>query len=133
MANITLKNVKKSYGDNPVVHGVDAEIADGEFIVIVGPSGCGKSTLLRMIAGLEIITDGEVSIAGRVSSCSYRGWVEPSGLHARLRCHHESKLRTHVVHAGVAPTARVFIPCRVRAMARGPRRVGGVLQPVRGI
>ena len=66
MANITLKNVKKSYGNTPVVHGVDAEIADGEFIVIVGPSGCGKSTLLRMIAGLEIITDGEVSISGRV-------------------------------------------------------------------
>jgi sn-glycerol 3-phosphate transport system ATP-binding protein len=66
MANITLKNVKKSYGNNAVVHGVDAEIADGEFIVIVGPSGCGKSTLLRMIAGLEIITDGEVSISGRV-------------------------------------------------------------------
>jgi len=66
MASITLKNVKKSYGNNAVVHGVDAEIADGEFIVIVGPSGCGKSTLLRMIAGLEIISEGEVSIGGRV-------------------------------------------------------------------
>ncbi len=66
MANITLKNVKKSYGKLAVVHGVDAEIADGEFIVIVGPSGCGKSTLLRMIAGLEIITDGEVWIGGKL-------------------------------------------------------------------
>ncbi len=66
MANITLTNVKKSYGNNPVVHGVSAEIADGEFIVIVGPSGCGKSTLLRMIAGLEAITAGEVAIGGRV-------------------------------------------------------------------
>jgi sn-glycerol 3-phosphate transport system ATP-binding protein len=66
MANITLKDVKKSYGSNAVVHGVNAEIADGEFIVIVGPSGCGKSTLLRMIAGLEAITSGEVSIGGRV-------------------------------------------------------------------
>ena len=66
MANITLKNVKKSYGNNAVVHGVDVDIADGEFIVIVGPSGCGKSTLLRMIAGLEEITDGEVSIGSRV-------------------------------------------------------------------
>ncbi len=64
MANITLKGVKKSYGKLAVVHGVDAEIADGEFIVIVGPSGCGKSTLLRMIAGLEIITAGEVWIGG---------------------------------------------------------------------
>ena len=66
MANITLKGVKKSYGNNAVVHGVDVDIADGEFIVIVGPSGCGKSTLLRMIAGLEVITAGEVSIGGKV-------------------------------------------------------------------
>ena len=66
MAAITLNAVKKSYGKNAVVHGVDIEIADGEFIVIVGPSGCGKSTLLRMIAGLEEITGGEVSIGGKV-------------------------------------------------------------------
>ncbi|MCY7389481.1 MAG: sn-glycerol-3-phosphate import ATP-binding protein UgpC [Burkholderiales bacterium] len=66
MANITLKGVKKSYGKNAVVHGVDVDIADGEFIVIVGPSGCGKSTLLRMIAGLEIISGGEISIGGKV-------------------------------------------------------------------
>jgi sn-glycerol 3-phosphate transport system ATP-binding protein len=66
MAEIKLSGVKKSYGNNAVVHGVDADIADGEFIVIVGPSGCGKSTLLRMIAGLEVITDGEISIGGRV-------------------------------------------------------------------
>ncbi|HJV62291.1 MAG TPA: sn-glycerol-3-phosphate import ATP-binding protein UgpC, partial [Albitalea sp.] len=51
---------------NQVIHGVSAEIPDGEFIVIVGPSGCGKSTLLRMVAGLEEITEGEISIAGRV-------------------------------------------------------------------
>ncbi|MBL8510265.1 MAG: sn-glycerol-3-phosphate import ATP-binding protein UgpC [Betaproteobacteria bacterium] len=66
MANITLSNVKKSYGNHPVVHGVDAHINDGEFIVIVGPSGCGKSTLLRMIAGLETITAGDISIGDRV-------------------------------------------------------------------
>ena len=66
MANITLKGVKKSYGSNAVVHGVDVTIADGEFIVIVGPSGCGKSTLLRMIAGLEVITAGEVLIGDKV-------------------------------------------------------------------
>jgi ABC-type sugar transport system ATPase subunit len=56
MAEISLSNVKKSYGDNEVIHGVSVDIADGEFVVIVGPSGCGKSTLLRMIAGLEVIT-----------------------------------------------------------------------------
>ena len=56
MAEIRLAGVRKSYGKTEVIHGVDVEIADGEFIVIVGPSGCGKSTLLRMIAGLETIT-----------------------------------------------------------------------------
>ena len=66
MAPVTLHHVKKNYGDAPVIHGVDIEIADGEFVVLVGPSGCGKSTLLRMIAGLETITDGEVSIGSRV-------------------------------------------------------------------
>ncbi len=67
MAEIVLKGVKKSYVKGvPVIHGVDATIADGEFIVIVGPSGCGKSTVLRMIAGLETITEGEISIGGRV-------------------------------------------------------------------
>ena len=67
MAEIVLRDVKKSYTKTlQVIHGVTATIADGEFIVIVGPSGCGKSTLLRMVAGLETITEGEVSIAGRV-------------------------------------------------------------------
>ena len=70
MASISLRNVVKRYGTgakaNPVIHGVSAEIADGEFIVIVGPSGCGKSTLLRMVAGLEEISGGEIAISGRV-------------------------------------------------------------------
>jgi sn-glycerol 3-phosphate transport system ATP-binding protein len=70
MAAITLHNIVKRYGKvpkaNQVIHGVDAEFNDGEFIVIVGPSGCGKSTLLRMIAGLEEITEGTVSIGGKV-------------------------------------------------------------------
>ena len=70
MASITLRNVVKRYGTgktaNQVIHGVNDDIADGEFIVIVGPSGCGKSTLLRMVAGLEEISDGEISIGPRV-------------------------------------------------------------------
>jgi len=65
MAEIRLAGVRKTYDRLEVVHGVDASIADGEFIVIVGPSGCGKSTVLRMIAGLEQITAGEIAIAGR--------------------------------------------------------------------
>ena len=66
MAGLSLRGVTKSFGDVEVVHGVDLEIADREFIVFVGPSGCGKSTLLRMIAGLEDISAGEISIDGRV-------------------------------------------------------------------
>ena len=70
MGSITLSKVEKTYGHGAqavkVIHGVDAVIADREFVVIVGPSGCGKSTLLRMVAGLEEITGGEISIAGKV-------------------------------------------------------------------
>ena len=77
MAAISLRKVVKRYGHgpkaNPVIHGVDAEIGDGEFVVIVGPSGCGKSTLLRMVAGLEDISEGEIAIGGRVVN-----QVEPS-------------------------------------------------------
>jgi sn-glycerol 3-phosphate transport system ATP-binding protein len=64
MATVTLRNVRKSFGRTEVIHGVDIDVADGEFIVIVGPSGCGKSTLLRMVAGLETVTGGEVLIDG---------------------------------------------------------------------
>ena len=64
MASIGISGVRKSYAHFAVLHGVDLEIADGEFVVLVGPSGCGKSTLLRMIAGLEDITEGDISIAG---------------------------------------------------------------------
>jgi sn-glycerol 3-phosphate transport system ATP-binding protein len=70
MASISLRNVVKKYGKGKqelqVIHGVNAEIADREFIVIVGPSGCGKSTLLRMVAGLEEISGGEIAIGARV-------------------------------------------------------------------
>ncbi|HSC00701.1 MAG TPA: sn-glycerol-3-phosphate import ATP-binding protein UgpC [Burkholderiaceae bacterium] len=70
MGAISIRNVIKRYGVGPkanqVIHGVNAEIEDGEFVVIVGPSGCGKSTLLRMVAGLEEISGGEIAIAGRV-------------------------------------------------------------------
>ena len=66
MAEINIRRVEKSYGETRVVHGVDLDIRDGEFVVILGPSGCGKSTLLRMIAGLEAISGGEIAIGGRV-------------------------------------------------------------------
>ncbi len=66
MADVTLKGVRKSYGNLEVVHGVDLGIKSGEFVVFVGPSGCGKSTLLRMIAGLEPISGGEIAIDGKI-------------------------------------------------------------------
>jgi multiple sugar transport system ATP-binding protein len=65
MAGVTLRNVKKSFGDVQIIKGVDLDIADEEFVVFVGPSGCGKSTLLRMIAGLEDITSGDLKIGGK--------------------------------------------------------------------
>ena len=66
MTGVTLKEIRKSYGQVKVLHGIDLEIDQGEFVVFVGPSGCGKSTLLRMIAGLETVTSGEMSIDGEV-------------------------------------------------------------------
>ena len=65
MSGVKLKDVIKRYGDVQVIHGVDLEIADGEFCVFVGPSGCGKSTLLRMVAGLEDTTEGSINIGSR--------------------------------------------------------------------
>ncbi len=66
MAKVEFHSVSKSFGTVTVVHGIDMNVADGEFIVIVGPSGCGKSTVLRMVAGLEAITGGEIVIGERV-------------------------------------------------------------------
>jgi len=66
MADVNLRQVKKSYGNLNILHGIDLDIKSGEFIVFVGPSGCGKSTLLRSIAGLEEITSGELKIDGDV-------------------------------------------------------------------
>jgi multiple sugar transport system ATP-binding protein len=66
MAKVTIREARKAYGSVPVIHGIDVDIADGEFVVLVGPSGCGKSTLLRMIAGLESISGGTIAIGEKV-------------------------------------------------------------------
>ncbi|MEO9895744.1 MAG: sn-glycerol-3-phosphate ABC transporter ATP-binding protein UgpC [Paracoccaceae bacterium] len=65
MASVTIADLKKSYGNLEVLHGINLDIEDGKFVVLLGPSGCGKSTLLRMIAGLESISSGDVNIADR--------------------------------------------------------------------
>jgi energy-coupling factor transporter ATP-binding protein EcfA2 len=92
MAALQLRKVDKRYGDTPVIHGVDLDVRDGEFMVFVGPSGCGKSTLLRMIAGLESVSNGDIVIDGaRVNqiSAAQRGlamvfthFTAPSGAQA---------------------------------------------------
>ena len=64
MADVDMRAVSKSFGDNEVIHSVDLQVEDNEFMVFVGPSGCGKSTLLRLIAGLEDVNQGEISIGG---------------------------------------------------------------------
>ena len=66
MAGVELRSVRKSYGSLEVIHDINLDVQSGEFLVLVGPSGCGKSTLLRMIAGLEEITDGTISIGGKI-------------------------------------------------------------------
>ena len=67
MAALSLQGVKKTYdGKQFVLHGIDVEVTDGEFVVMVGPSGCGKSTLLRMVAGLESVSEGTISIGEKV-------------------------------------------------------------------
>jgi multiple sugar transport system ATP-binding protein len=66
MASVQIRGIQKYFGDTQVIRGVDIDIKDGEFAVLVGPSGCGKSTLLRMLAGLEQITEGEILIGGKV-------------------------------------------------------------------
>jgi multiple sugar transport system ATP-binding protein len=65
MGSVNISAVTKAYGATQVMHGIDVEIADGEFTILVGPSGCGKSTLLRMVAGLETISGGEIAIDGK--------------------------------------------------------------------
>ena len=87
-----LRDVRKAFGATEVIHGVDVDIDDGEFVVLVGPSGCGKSTLLRMIAGLENITAGEIRIGERVRQ-------RPAAEGARRR-HGVPELRALSAHDG---------------------------------
>jgi len=78
MADVTLRKVIKRYDEVEAVRGIDLDIADHEFVVLVGPSGCGKSTTLRMIAGLEDITDGDIMIGATSSTtCRRRTAISP--------------------------------------------------------
>ena len=89
MANVSIREVRKSFGSTEVIQGIDIEIGDGEFAVIVGPSGCGKSTLLRMIAGLEAVGSGDIAIGGLVVN-----YLEPKDRKStRLNSSHSQQSR----------------------------------------
>ena len=116
MASLRLEHVAKRYGNTTVIHGVDLEVADGEFVVFVGPSGCGKSTLLRMIAGLESVTDGNLVIGGRRVndvSAAQRGLAmvfQSYALYPHMTVSAEPRVRprepAHARHARSPPRSR---------------------------
>ena len=115
MASVSIRSVRKRFGDVEVLHGVDIDIPDGSFTVLVGPSGCGKSTLLRMIAGLENISGGEIAIGGRVVN-----HVPPEGARHRDGV---PELRALSAHDGARRTWRFSL--NLRGEERGGRSTSG--------
>jgi multiple sugar transport system ATP-binding protein/alpha-glucoside transport system ATP-binding protein len=143
MASLTLRGVRKKYGAVDVMHGVDLDIQDGEFVVFVGPSGCGKSTLLRMIAGLEEISGGTVAIGARVVNevaAAKRGVAMVFQNYALYP--HMSVYKNMAFGLKQAKTAPSEIDIRVRKAAdilqitdyldRSPRNLSGGATPARG-
>ena len=141
MAAVSLRDVKKSYTPElQVIHGVNMEIADGEFIVILGPSGCGKSTLLRMVAGLETITAGEIAIGGRVVNnlepkdrdiamvfqnyalYPHMSVYDNMAYGLRIRGLSKSEIDTRVQKAAVILELANFLDRRPRALSGGQRQ-----------
>ena len=84
MAQVNLRKLVKHYDETPAVRGIDLNIADKEFVVLVGPSGCGKTTTLRMIAGLEDITEGDVYNWGQIMAACLLGAAPPLIIYAFL-------------------------------------------------
>ena len=109
MAALTLQSVKKTYdGKQFVLHGIDVDVADGEFVVMVGPSGCGKSTLLRMVAGLERISDGSISIAGKVVN-----ELEPKDRNIAM------VFQNYALYPHMSVAQNIAYGLKIRGMARG--------------
>src|ERR1700730_18318813 len=122
MATVTLDGVRKSYGTREVVHGVSCAVADGELVVVVGPSGCGKSTLLRMVAGLEPVTSGTVSIDGRVVNA-----VEPKDRDIAM------VFQNYALYPHMSVYANMAYSLKMRRMGRAEirervERAAGILQ-----
>jgi multiple sugar transport system ATP-binding protein len=107
MGSVTLDKVRKRFGDVEVIHGVDLEIRDEEFVVLVGPSGCGKSTLLRMIAGLESVSDGEVRIDG----------TRVNELHPKLR-NIAMVFQNYALYAHMSVRDNICFPLKMRGTPR---------------
>jgi sn-glycerol 3-phosphate transport system ATP-binding protein len=110
MAQISLRDIRKTYAGQEVVHGVSLEIQDGEFVVILGPSGCGKSTVLRMIAGLEEITSGEIEIAGTVVNT-----LEPRERGCAM------VFQNYALYPHMTVAENIGYALKVAGMKRGPR------------
>src|SRR5262245_66483279 len=119
MAELSFREVKKSYAGLQVIHGVSMEVTDGEFVVIVGPSGCGKSTLLRMVAGLEPITSGEIRIGARVVN-----ELEPKDRDSAMAFQNYALYPPMSVYGNMACGARVTGLSREEVHARAERPRG---------
>jgi sn-glycerol 3-phosphate transport system ATP-binding protein len=122
MATLTMEAVRKSYGGREVVHGITCAVADGELVVVVGPSGCGKSTLLRMVAGLEPVTSGTVSIDGRVVNA-----VEPKDRDIAM------VFQNYALYPHMSVYANMAYGLKMRRMGRAEirervERAAGILQ-----
>jgi sn-glycerol 3-phosphate transport system ATP-binding protein len=122
MATLTMEAVRKSYGGREVVHGITRAVADGELVVVVGPSGCGKSTLLRMVAGLEPVTSGTVSIDGRVVNA-----VEPKDRDIAM------VFQNYALYPHMSVYANMAYGLKMRRMGRAEirervERAAGILQ-----
>jgi sn-glycerol 3-phosphate transport system ATP-binding protein len=117
-----LRDVRKSYAELQVIHGIDAEVADGEFCVMVGPSGCGKSTLLRMVAGLETITAGEIAIGERVVN-----ELEPKDRDIAMVFQNYA-LYPHMRSTTTWPTASRFAACRPPRSTRASSEAAEILE-----
>jgi sn-glycerol 3-phosphate transport system ATP-binding protein len=122
MAEVQLREVRKSYGNAEVIHGVSCAIADGELVVVVGPSGCGKSTLLRMVAGLEEITAGEIVIGGKVVNA-----VEPKDRDIAM------VFQNYALYPHMSVRDNMAYGLKIRGLQRGEietrvKRAAGILQ-----
>jgi multiple sugar transport system ATP-binding protein len=129
MASVEIKDIAKAFGTVKVIHGVDIDIKDGEFVILVGPSGCGKSTLLRMIAGLEGITTGQIRIGNKIVNdmppkerdialYPHMTVEENMGFSLKLRRASKSEL-----HARVQPAAEIL--GLTKLLDRYPRQLSG--------